>query len=130
MSPATRQSWKDQPEEHDYLAAEAYLQLLLPPVKAKRIVRQLRTARQASWKAKDLLRASRLPLLPSENLHVALDLQKVKTGKPLSPILLVRGDLASEMPLTVADGYHRLCASHYLDEDGDIPCRIGELGRR
>ena len=27
-------------------------------------------------------------------------------------------------PLTVADGYHRICASYHLDEDADIPCRI------
>jgi hypothetical protein len=28
--------------------------------------------------------------------------------------------------LQIADGYHRICASHHLDEDADIPCRIAE----
>jgi hypothetical protein len=42
--------------------------------------------------------------------------------------LLVRGSLASGLPLTVADGYHRICASHYLDEDAEIPYRIVDLG--
>jgi hypothetical protein len=28
------------------------------------------------------------------------------------------------VPLHIADGYHRVCASYYLDEDTDIPCRI------
>jgi hypothetical protein len=28
------------------------------------------------------------------------------------------------VPLTVADGFHRICASYHLDEDADIPCRI------
>ena len=75
-------------------------------------------------KAKDLLRASRLPVLPPENVHVARDLKKVNQGKGLSPVLLVRGHLPSEVALTVADGYHRICASYHLDEDADIPCRI------
>ena len=25
-------------------------------------------------------------------------------------------------PLTVADGYHRVCASYWIDENTDIPC--------
>jgi hypothetical protein len=32
--------------------------------------------------------------------------------------------LSAEVALTVADGYHRICASYHLDEDTDIPCRI------
>jgi hypothetical protein len=51
-------------------------------------------------------------------------------GKGLSAVLLVRGQLASEIPLTVADGYHRICASYHLDEDADIPCRIIDLAAR
>jgi hypothetical protein len=39
-------------------------------------------------------------------------------------VLLVRGRLDAHIPLTVADGYHRICAGHHLDEDADIPCRI------
>jgi len=27
----------------------------------------------------------------------------------------------------IADGYHRICASHIVDEDTDIPCRIVDL---
>ena len=30
-------------------------------------------------------------------------------------------------PLLVADGYHRVCASYWLDENTDIPCRLGAL---
>ena len=75
-------------------------------------------------KAKDLLRASRLELLPPDNVHVKKDLGKVDAGQLLSPILLVRGRLSADVPLTVADGYHRICASYHIDEDADIPCRI------
>jgi hypothetical protein len=69
---------------------------------------------------KDILRASQLALLGADNKHVATDLQKAKAGTPLSPILLVRGD--GKHPLIVADGYHRVCASYWIDENTDIPC--------
>ena len=51
---------------------------------------------------------------------MAADLAKVAAGKPLSPILLVRGVTGGA--LIVADGYHRVCASYWLDENTDIPC--------
>jgi hypothetical protein len=121
---AARETWKDEPDEHDYPAAEDYLSLLMPAARAKQVVRRLRAASLVRRKAKDLLRASRLPVLPPENFHVARDLKKVRAGKGLSPVLLVRGHLPSEVALTVADGYHRICASYHLDEDTDIPCRI------
>ena len=127
MPAAARENWKDEPDDHDYPAAVDYLSLLMPPAGAKRVVRRLRAAALVRRKAKDLLRASRLPVLPPDNLHVARDLKKVRDGKGLSPVLLVRGQLAAELALTVADGYHRICASYHLDEDADIPCRIADL---
>ena len=121
---AIRENWKELPDDHDYPAAEAYLSLLMLPAKAKQLVGRLRTAPIVRRKAKDLLRSSRLAVLPPENFHVARDLKKVKDGKKLSPVLVVRGQLTSHIPLTVADGYHRVCASYHLDEDADIPCRL------
>jgi hypothetical protein len=116
--------WQMEPAEHDYPAAADYLSLIMPSADADAVVAALRAAALCRRKAKDLLRASRLPLLPADNVHVRKDLVKVKKGVPLSPVLLVRGDLVDDAPLTVADGYHRICASHHLDEDADIPCRI------
>jgi hypothetical protein len=124
---AAKETWKEAPDDHDFPAAEDYLGLLMPTAGAKRVVRRLRSAPLVRRKAKDLLRASRLPALPPENFHVARDLQKVKEGKQLSPVLLVRGKLTSDVSLTIADGYHRICASYHLDEDTDIPCRIADL---
>ena len=124
---AAKETWKNEPNDHDYPAAEDYLSLLMPPAQAKRVVSRLRTAPLVIRKAKDLLRASRLPALLPENFHVARDLQKVKAGKQLSPVLLARGQLTSDASLTIADGYHWVCASHHLDEDADIPCRIADL---
>src|SRR6266481_5557486 len=118
------ENWKEQPDDHDYPAAEDFLTLLMPPGKAKQVVGRLKKAVIVRRKAKDLLRTSRLTVLPPDNYHVARDLKKVKDGKKLSPVLLVRGQLTSDVPLTIADGYHRVCASWHLDEDADIPCRI------
>lgn len=116
--------WKEEPDEHDYPAAESYLSLVLPPARAKRLARRLRGRPIERHKAKDLLRASGLTLLPPDNVHVAKDLAKVREGHLLSPVLLVRGGLETGLPLTIADGYHRVCASCHLDEDADVPCRI------
>jgi len=122
-----REHWKEEPDDHDYPAAADYLSLLLSEASAREVSDRLRAAPLMRRKAKDLLRASRLPVLDTDNFHVAADLEKVKKGRPLSPVLLVRGGLGDDVALTVADGYHRICASHHLDEDADIPCRIVDL---
>ena len=121
---ATTEHWTEAPAKHDYPAAEDYLSLLVSPDVAHRLADELQKAAIEHRKAKDLLRASGLPVLAPDNIHVAKDLDKVRKGKPLSPVLLVRGKLASGVLLTIADGYHRICASHHLNEDADIPCRI------
>jgi len=116
--------WKDEPEEHDFPAAVDYLSLVFAPEETAQLVDALRSAETAHRKAKDLLRASRLPLLDSDDVHVKKDLAKVRDGKRLSPVLLVRGRAAKDVPLIVADGYHRICASYHVDDDADVPCRL------
>ena len=116
--------WKDEPEDHDYPAAEAYLTLITDPKHAEDLASDLRTAPLVHQKAKDILRAAGLVLLPIDNAHVKADLAKIKDGKHLSPILLIRGNIATGTPLQIADGYHRVCASYHLYENTDIPCRI------
>jgi hypothetical protein len=119
-----KEHWKSEPEDHDYPAAASYLSLLLPQPSVDALVAELRAAPIGHWKAKDLLRASGLGLLPTDNPHVSSDLKKVKEGDKLSPVLLVRGSLNRSAPLQIADGHHRICASYHLDEDADIPCRM------
>ena len=126
-SAKNKKRWKEVPDDHDYPAAEDYLSLVTSPAAAKKLSRRLRTVPIVHRKAKDLLRASRLPLLSPDNFHVSKDLKKVADGRLLSPVLVVRGTLRPEIPLIVADGYHRICASYHLDEDADIPCRIADL---
>jgi hypothetical protein len=124
MAAGTGVLWGDAPDEHDYPAAADYLALLAPAAQISAIVAALKQAPIVHKKAKDLLRASRLALLPIDNPHVQADLKKIKKGKPLSPILVVRGDLTTGVALQIADGYHRVCASYYTDENTDIPVRL------
>jgi hypothetical protein len=122
-----KEHWKEEPDDHDYPAAADYLSLLVPQATADATVAALRTAPLLRRKAKDLFRASRLSELPPDNAHVKRDLDKVSNGVLLSPVLLVRGNLGEDVPLTIADGYHRICASYHLDEDADVPCRMVDL---
>ena len=126
-APPTAVLWSPEPAEHDYPAAGAYLSLLADPAEVKRLVKALRKAALTHQKAKDILRAAGLPLLPADNAHVASDLGKIAAGAALSPILLIRGELRSGRRLQIADGYHRVCASYLTDENTDIPCRIAAL---
>ncbi len=119
--------WLDQPEDHDYPAAEAYLRLLLQPAEVVRVIDALHAAPMTTVKAKDLFRSSQLPILDEDNRHVSKDLKRIAKGEPLSPILLLRGDAHSGRPLIVADGYHRACAAYQLDEDVDVPCKLASL---
>ena len=112
--------WLSDPEEHDFPAATDYLELLFTEEESKAFTDQLRKAPTIIKKAKDILRASSLPLLPPDNIHVKQNLKKVKKGNKLSPILLVKKD----NKLIIADGYHRICAAYYLSEDLQIPCRL------
>jgi hypothetical protein len=114
--------WLPRPEKHDFQAAEDYLSLIMPAKRAAEWRKKLTAARNdiTHRKAKDILRASQLALLGEDNKHVAADLRKAASGAALSPILLLRGDEGH--PLIVADGYHRVCASYWIDENTDIPC--------
>ena len=114
-------TWLSQPEDHDFPAAADYLDLLADAPTVASLTALLRSGTVVHEKAKDLLRAARLPLLPIDNPHVGSDLAKVRKGQPLSPILTVRGDLERGFALQIADGYHRVCASYYTDENTDIP---------
>ena len=84
--------WLPKPENHGYQAAEDYLSLIMSPKNAADYRQQLSAA----------------------------DLLKVSSSQSLSPILLLRGN--DKHPLIVADGYHRVCASYWIDENTDIPC--------
>ncbi len=50
------------------------------------------------------------------------DVKIIRSGGGLSPVLLVRNP--EQGKLIVADGYHRVCAVYFFDEDAMIPCKI------
>ena len=115
-------TWLPKPEDQDYIAAGSYLDLLYGRKLSLSTVAKLRTSVMASFKAKDIFRASGLPLLGVTNSHVLKDKNKIVAKEKLSPILLVR-DLHNARVI-IADGYHRMCAVYYYDEDAIIPCQI------
>jgi hypothetical protein len=116
--------WLDKPEDHDYQAAADYLTMIAEPDLVDPTVAALRQTTPVLRKAKDILRAASLTLLPATNPHVATDLAKISDGTKLSPILLVRGNAKKGLVLQIADGYHRVCASYVTDENTSIPCSL------
>lgn len=125
----TTVSWKVEPDAHDYPAAASYLALVADAAVVAATVRAFESAVTSHFKAKDILRASGLPLLKPTNPHVSGDLEKVRAGHPLSPVLLVRGDASTGRVAQIADGYHRVCASYLTDENTDVTVRIVDLAQ-
>ena len=112
--------WKDEPEAEDFPAAESFLSLLVGAEAASKLAKALRKERSLkNYAAKDILRAANLAMLSPQDSEVATDLNKVKAGNRLSPVLLVQGE-----PLWVTNGSTRICASYHLDEKTEVPCRI------
>ena len=101
--------WNDEPDDHDYPAAESYLSLVMTPKAAEALVAALAKAEVQKYAAKDIFRASGLSLLGVSNSHV-------------EKLLLVVP--AAGGRVLIADGYHRMCAVYTFDEDAMIPCRI------
>ena len=112
--------WEPRPSAEDFTAAVNYLILQFRTPMARRLVSKARTLKPTEHIAKDVLRACRLPLLPTHEIHVAEDLKRIHKGKKLSPIIIVQGDLTKLRPFVIADGYHRLCAACHADEDSPV----------
>jgi uncharacterized protein (DUF1015 family) len=112
--------WLRDPEPHDYPAAADYLELHFSIEETKAFVTHLQNAITIKKKAKDILRASRLSLLPKNDSDVKNAIKKISKGKKLSPVLLVKYN----HKLIIADGYHRICAAYYVSEDLEISCRL------
>jgi hypothetical protein len=122
--------WSEKQEDADFDAAFQYLSLLCSDRKAGALVKSLRGSKLLEHAAKDMLRAANLPLLPRDDPHVDEDLKRIQKAKPLAPALLIRGDMASGLPLTIADGYHRICAVVYFDESAPVRCRVADIADR
>jgi hypothetical protein len=116
--------WTNRPAPKDFRAAGQYLSLVYPAAVARRLERRLRNGTRVERAAKDLLRASRLPLLDENDSHVAADLKRIHKAKRLAPVLLIQGDMTQGIFLTIADGYHRICAAYHYDQNAPIACQV------
>ena len=116
--------WASDPEAKDYAGVENFLTLLCSETEAKTVIDRLKKAAPAERAAKDILRAAALPLLGKDDAQVKEDLKTIQKGKALAPVLLVRGNLKDAQRLVVADGYHRICASYFVDEGALVACRL------
>ena len=114
--------WLASPEVHDYPAALSYLSLIFHHDQAEGFVDLLKKAKVVEFKAKDIFRASCLPILGNSNLQVRKNLKKISKGEKLSPILLVRDKVNNKV--IIADGYHRMVACYEVSENVLIPCKI------
>ena len=122
MSKKPKVKWFSKPQEEDYAAAKSYLSLLFDEQTASNYCDALKQAPTVEFEAKDLFRASELPLLGTNNSHVKKDQKRIMAEKKLSVLLLVGGRNGGK--LLIADGYHRLCAVYAFDENVSIPCRL------
>jgi hypothetical protein len=114
--------WLDKPQKHDYLAARSYLSLVMAARAAKELAARLKAAKMTEFAAKDIFRASGLPLLGHDNSHVEKVRGQILGHEKISPLLLCRE--ARLAKLVIADGYHRICAVYEFDENAMIPCKI------
>jgi len=119
-----RLAWQLKPKSEDYEGAHKYMSLLYSDPEAAKLLRALRESKTSTYLAKDLLRASGLPLRPRDEPHVDVDLKRIHKGKSLAPVLLIRGAMIHGISLTVADGYHRICAVCYYDASAPVRCRM------
>jgi hypothetical protein len=120
--------WLDTPEQQHVDAARSYLSMLASPRRVGDLMAELAVATTVSFKAKDVLRACGLAPVAARDPHVAKDLARINHGEPLSPLLMVRGDVDAGRPATLADGYHRVSAAWHVDPDTDVACLLAGAG--
>ena len=119
--------WQLEPDDHDFPAARTYLSLICSPSLAAKLVKLLEAAPTSTLPGEGSPSRQSPSSSRGEQQARGADLQKVHDGNKLSPILLVRGRFEKNRDLVIADGYHRVCASYWLDENSLIPCRIVDV---
>lgn len=117
--------WLKKPADHNYPSAESYLSLIFDLPLSKKIVYFLKKQQISYFKARDIFRASGLPLLGISQHQIEHNLKKIEREEPMSPILLVRDP--EHRKVIIADGYHRLCAVYHHNDNMQIPCQIFTL---
>ena len=119
-SPIGKVEWREVVAEHDYAAAEAYLSIKLDKASVDKVVERLRKSKLQTRRANDILRAAGLAPAALDDPGVIKDLVKVIEGKPLSPVLVVRGEGSAD----IADGYHRVSLVYRIDPYSVVPLKL------
>ena len=117
--------WKPAATEKDIAAAKEYLTLVFKPQDVDAAIGKLSKRRKniEQFKAKDILRAAEMQLLPETNEDVRDEFRKIVKRTPFVPIILVR----KGHRLFIADGYHRTCAAYYLNKDSEVHCVLAGI---
>jgi ribosomal 50S subunit-associated protein YjgA (DUF615 family) len=118
----TPAQWLADASDDDYAAATHFLSLLDSPDHVDKAVAKLRAAHVTEFKATDLLRAAQLLVPEADDRPTREQIEKIKNGKAISPVLLVRVEALRKV--IIADGFHRVCAAYRLDPDVSVHCKL------
>jgi Kef-type K+ transport system membrane component KefB len=118
-------SWRSDVGRRELAGAEGFLRTVLSPEHVEEAMRQFTNAQQLRhWKAKDILKASKLDPLPAHSARAPKKLERLSRGKKLAPVLLVHRE---GQPTIVADGYHRACTSYLAGPRTCVPALEARL---
>jgi hypothetical protein len=81
MGKNLKDRWLDEPDKDDYAAAESFLTLIYDEQSTGQFVKKLKKAEVVRFEAKDIFRASWLPLLGINDSHVKADQKRLVAGK-------------------------------------------------
>lgn len=118
--------WADQPDPQDYPAAQSFLTGIMPDKYVAKAMDLLRAAPVTKMRAKDIIRGSAGEMLPEKFPGVQKEIDKMVSGAPTSPLLLVQGTADNDMNLILADGWHRCHALYYLDDAAWAFCKLAK----
>lgn len=122
MQKKAEPKWLDKPADKDIKSAETFLGLLYGPKKARQYAKRLAKADLQQYAARDLLRASEMPIAEVQAFDWVKQRKEITDGTPMSPILLIRQENGGH--LIIADGFHRLCAVFSIDQDAPVLCFV------
>lgn len=116
--------WRKEVKASNYDAALSYLTLTCGKKIAKKLVKKFHKTEIEKFAAKDILRSARTQALDADTEHVKANMQKIKSGEELAPVLLYR---TKSHTIIIADGMHRVSAAWHLGEDTIVHAAIVSL---
>ena len=115
-------TWQDDANPDDYEAAGHYLALVDNQKNIDKTLADLKAGAIVEYKATDLLRAAQLIVPKADDRPTREQIKKIRHGEPVSPVLLVR--VPALRKVSVADGFHRICAAYRIDPDVVLHCKL------